>query len=486
MTNPTESDPAAADLILDPARFTPLGTVDPRYQSYNVEMVEVTGGRFWKPYADRGPGANDPYQYRPPLDLANSRLRKLAAALGPALMRVSGTWANKTCFDDRDPPPASVPPGFECLLTHRQWQGVVDFSRAVDAKITTSMAVSGGTRDAAGRWRPEMARRFFAFNRMIGGEIVAAEFMNEPTAPFLAGVPKGWGAEDYARDFHAFRAVVRELAPRILVLGPGSVGEAHGKEGDLTTRQLLTASSPAVDVFSYHHYGAASLRCADGDWWPQTTRRQALSEDWLGTAARGLDYYRALRDRFEPGAPIWLTETADAVCGGNPWAATFLDSFRYLDQLGGLAQAGVQVVMHNTLCASDYGLLDENSFLPRPNYWAALLWRRLMGEMVFDPAAKAEGLRVYVHAGRGDPDAIAVLILNLDRKAGRAVTLPGPCRRYTLSADPLDGGDVMLNGTVLRLGPDDALPPLDGVALEAGRVTLPPASITFLTMGRRA
>ena len=111
-------------------------------------------------------------------------------------------------------------------------------------------------------WQPDMARRFFAFNRAIGGEIVACEFFNEPTAPFLAAVPKGWGAADYARDFHAFHAFARDVAPGMLVLGPGSVGEAHGKEGDLTTRQLLQASSPAVDVFSYHHYGAASLRCA--------------------------------------------------------------------------------------------------------------------------------------------------------------------------------------------------------------------------------
>ncbi len=27
-----------------------IGKVDERYQSYNIEMVEVVGGRFWKPY----------------------------------------------------------------------------------------------------------------------------------------------------------------------------------------------------------------------------------------------------------------------------------------------------------------------------------------------------------------------------------------------------------------------------------------------------
>jgi hypothetical protein len=462
--------------------MTRLGAVDPRYQSYNVEMVEVTGGRFWKPYAAWTADGKDRYQYRPPLDLQNPRLRSLAAALGPAYMRVSGTWANKTAFDDRDPPSTTVPDGFECVLTPRQWQGVVEFSRAVDAKIATSMAVSTGTRDAAGHWQPDMARRFFAFSRAVGGEIVAAEFMNEPTAPFLAGVPKGWGAGDYARDFRAFRAFAREIAPNMLVLGPGSVGEAHGKEGDLTTRQLLTASSPAVDVFSYHHYGAASLRCADGDWWPQTSRQAALAEDWLASASRGLDYYRALRDTFEPGTPIWLTETADTVCGGNPWAATFLDSFRYLDQLGRLAQAGVQVVMHNTLAASDYGLLDENTFQPRPNYWAALLWRRLMGEAVFDPGVKADALHVYAHARRGRAGAMALLVLNLDRKAPRTIALASPGERCTLTADPLDGGAVRLNGTALTLGADDALPALTGIPSDAGPMTLPPASISFLAV----
>jgi hypothetical protein len=35
---------------LDPAKMPIIGTVDERFQSYNIEMVEVIGGRFWKPY----------------------------------------------------------------------------------------------------------------------------------------------------------------------------------------------------------------------------------------------------------------------------------------------------------------------------------------------------------------------------------------------------------------------------------------------------
>ncbi len=40
---------------------------------------------------------------------------------------------------------------------------------------------------------------------------------------------------------------------------------------------------------------------------------------------------------------------------------------------------GVQVVMHNTLAVSEYALLDQVTFEPRPNYWSALLWNKLMG-----------------------------------------------------------------------------------------------------------
>src|SRR4051794_2968317 len=144
---------------IDPTNMIRAGTVDARFQSYNIEMVEVTGGRFWKPYGPEPPVAGtDLYAYRPPIDLNNIKLRKLAAALGPAYMRVSGTWANSTYFSDTENPPA-LPAGFNSVLTRRQWQDVVNFSRAVDAKLVTSFAISAGARDVAGVWTPDQAAR---------------------------------------------------------------------------------------------------------------------------------------------------------------------------------------------------------------------------------------------------------------------------------------------------------------------------------------
>src|SRR3984893_6311245 len=99
----------AEELSIAPASMARIGTVDQRFQSYNVEMVEVTGGRFWKPYGSDTSAGSNRYACRAPIDLTNTRLRRLAAALAPAYVRVSGTWANATYFADSNVPPAAPP-----------------------------------------------------------------------------------------------------------------------------------------------------------------------------------------------------------------------------------------------------------------------------------------------------------------------------------------------------------------------------------------
>ncbi len=270
----------------------------------------------------------------------------------------------------------------------------------------------------------DQARKLLAFTSSIGGDIAAAEFFNEPTMPEYGGAPAGYDAAAYARDFAIFRQFARETAPDMRIAGPASVGEAvllpamrEGAVRVLKTVDLLSADPQLVfDIFSYHFYGAVSIRCASQGPGAQTTREAALSEEWLARADRSYDFYGGLRDRFEPGKPVWITETADAACGGNPWATTFLDSFRYLDQLARLAKQSVNVVFHNTLAASAYGLLDQDTFAPRPNYWAALLWRRFMGSTVLESGVPIqEGLHVYAHCLRGAPGGVALLAINNSR-----------------------------------------------------------------------
>ncbi len=280
-------------------------------------MAEVIGGNFWKPYEQRKtaaapapvpappaepagaaptrPAGQDPsmFQPRPPIDLSNARLRTLAAALGPAYMRVSGTWANMVHLHDADtPPPPQAPAGFQGVLTRAEWKGVVAFTHAVSAKLVSSFTISQGVRDPSGRWTPNEARRFVAMTKAPGGDIAAAEFFNEPDMPSFGGAPAGYTAADYARDYAILRAFARATAPHMKVVGPGSVGEAilipamHGAglgAGLVPTESMLSAPpKPVLEIFSYHFYGAALRRGAAMGAGAQTTADAALSEQWLG------------------------------------------------------------------------------------------------------------------------------------------------------------------------------------------------------------
>jgi heparanase len=461
-----------------------IGTVDERFQSYNIEMVEVTGGRFWKPYTTKSeaglsrprdgsdtPGHKDAdlYQYRPPVDLTSARLRTLAAALGPAYLRVSGSWANTTYFADSDKPPSLPPPGFTGVLSRLRWREVVRFSQAVNAQIVTSFSASN--RDAAGAWTPDQARRLLSYTSSIGGKIAAAEFVNEPDIAGVAGAQAGYDLAAYGRDFRLFHSLMKSTTPDTMILGPGAAAAGP------TASNLLAASGSGVDAISYHYYNTVSERCGGA-----TAPETALTEDWLSDTDRALSFFSALRDRLEPGKPIWLTETADAACGGNPWAVTFVDTFRYLDQLGRLARAGVQVVIHNTLAASDYGLLDEATLQPRPKYWGALLWRRLMGTTVLDPGASDQAnLHVYAHCQRAVPGGVSLLVINTD-KALHSLKLSTASVRYTLDAAGLSDSVVRLNGNTLMLNDRNELPTLVGAPTLAETVTFEPVTITFLAI----
>jgi len=464
-----------------------LGQVDPRFQSYNVEMVEVTGGRFWAPYG--GP-AGEVYRFREPEDLTNQRLRHLAKHLGPAYMRVSGTWANFTYLEAEGEQLEEAPEGYGQILTRDQWRGVLDFADAVDAEVGISFAVSDGTRDEQGVWLTEQAQRLVELTESYAGRIAFAEFINEPNAAAMGRLPEGYSIADYTRDFAIFLEWARANTPDTLIVGPGGVGEGNLEKEQipaaflgklLLTAELMAQSPNTVDAMSYHFYGDVSERCANIR--PKTADKSLVfAPEWLDKTLNDYRYYAGLRDQFEPGDPMWITETAQAACGGSPWAAHFLDTFRYLNQLGLLAQQGVQVVFHNTLAASDYALIDQDTHNPRPNYWGAVLWQQLMGEQVLaSPAQATETLRLYAHCQKAATEgAVAVLAINTAPEPAQ-LTVPDHSRLWLMTSNNPDSAEVMVNGGRPEVDANGLLRGLEGEAV-SGEVVMPPHTIGFISV----
>lgn len=472
--------------VLDLAKLNLIGSVDERFQSINVEMCEVVGGQFWIPYhlidtaRVKKEGLTALKRKIDPINLYNPKLRKLTEALGPMYIRVSGTWANTTYFQNDDSPKlAKAPEGFENVLTRNEWKGVIDFVNDLDNQLVTSFTISKGIRDEKGNWTPVQIQPLLEYTRAINGKIAAAEMFNEPSHASYGGAPEGYDPAQYARDFVAFSTYVKSEIPSMKIMGPGSTGEGGilGEVHEMATDKILAQNpKPGFEIFSYHYYGGVSNRCRGN-----LSPADALSQEWLSRTELGLEYYENARNKYLPNAPIWLTETAEAACGGNPWAATYIDTFRYLEQLGRLAQKGVKVVMHNTLASSEYALLEQYTFNPRPNYWAALLWGKFMGTKVYRSPYQVEGLDIFIHSLKNSKKGYTIMVVNPTEKES-SLNLSSSAKQYTLTADELLGKTVKLNGKELKLNADDSLPELSGVNVEKGTIKIPALSTVFLTM----
>ncbi len=272
----------ARTVELNPDHLKLIRTVDERLVSYNIEMTEVTGGTFWKAYTPGQIAGTEPFPplsvsglkditamsdlmaYYPPIHLEDQRLRSLARALGPAWIRVSGSWATKTYYDFEGVTGGKPPEGYQSVLTREQWIGVLDFVRAVGGKLLISLSNCAGDHPDGGLLDLTQTRKICAFSHAYGVDIDAVEFMNEPNMLAFSGAPAGYTPEDYARDQEIVFGYVRAHYPNCLLVGPCTTGDPSlscSGERSLaaglgrfvpicTTAELMAGTTIRPDVFS--------------------------------------------------------------------------------------------------------------------------------------------------------------------------------------------------------------------------------------------
>ena len=490
-----------------------IRTVNDKLMSYNVEFTEVTGGTFWKAYTPEQIAGTEKFevggagniaeamaslmQMYPPIDLYNEKLRKLAKEFGPVWVRVSGTWATKTYYDFEGT--GVTPEGYQNRLTKEQWIGVLDFVKAIGAKLLISVANCEGLHAHDVPFDLSQAKKIFELTKEYGGTIDATEFVNEPNMLDITGFPPGYTAADYARDQDIYFKWVHENYPETLCVGPCNTdgvmdnGEDHGdvtgggvenlSMSMATCDQLMEGVTEPMEVYSYHYYNGISERLELVMPTAHWDSKKTLTDQYLAVAANACKFNIPLRDKYVPNGEMWVTESGDAGGGGNTWASTYVDVFRTLNELGTFATLTDGVIFHNTLASSDYGFLKHGTFDPRPNYFAVLLWNRIMGTTVYDTKEELrEGAHVFAHSRRDGKDGIAYLVINNSETDATTVTLPKTAEVYKLSCDTLRGTVMKLNGRDLVLGANNELPDLSPVTAEAGELVVGPAEIVFVVM----
>ena len=479
-----------------------IRTIDERLVSYNIEMTEVTGGTFWKAYTPEQIAGTEPFpaadnfsemtkmmQEYPPVDLYEEKIRKFAKALGPVYIRVSGSWATDTYYDFDGHTGGVVPKGYKSILTKEQWDGVLDFVKEVDAKLLISVSNCKGDHKNGKPWTPEQAKVIFDYSKEYGVPILAAEFMNEPNVFPMNPPAENYGVEAFGQDQDTFFCFIRENYPEVKLVGPCSCADTFDGEKcaaksalqSVPTEELLDHCKVRGDIFSYHCYAGLSDRgAAIGGHWDA---EDALSEAYLNVAAKAAENYGKIRDRYYPGAPMWVTESADAGLGGNTWGSTYMDVIRYADELGRFATITDGIIFHNTLASSDYGLLDYTTHLPRPIYWLIFLGNRLVGTEVFDSAEEIrEGSHIYAHSRKDGNPGYTYICINNSKTEKLTAVLPANAEMYLLDAETLRCGEIRINGMVPKLTSDGSMPELQPKTVKQGNVEIPPASVAFLVI----
>ena len=461
----------------------PVATVDERYLSFAVDTAQVVGGLFWS----AEPVAQLIGQERQPVyDFSRPRLRALASQLAPAFLRIGGSDADRVFYDMSEDPvrEEELSEEYEFVLTARQVDGIFEFAEALGLDVMFTLSAGPGARNESDEWTPDMARSLLEYVSDKEYEVTLWELGNEwDRFSIILGIPAT--PELAVTDFAKARTLLDEFYDDFKLGGPSSaywpsIGELVPMYGPF----MEMGGADSIDVVTWHYYPTQSERggILRTDPWE---RGILLDPENLDVGLFWADEVATHRDMHAPETPIWLGESGHAQFGGQPSASdSFEGTFWWLDQLGAFARRNVQISVRQTLSGSNYGLIDDVTLDPRPDYWASVLWRRLMGERVLDVTRTAvdDYVRVYAHCTEGPPGAVAVLVINLLQDENVRIKVDGitSLRKeiYVLTSDALDSKDILLNGTVLR---DDngVLPPLEPKITD-GPADIPPRAMAFV------
>ncbi|MFO7180625.1 MAG: hypothetical protein DIU78_018135 [Pseudomonadota bacterium] len=473
-----------------------LAEVDPRFLSFAVDTSQVVGGHFWAAAADRVEIARGSERV-PPFDFTRPALARLAAELAPAYLRIGGTEADHVYYSPNDHAPAALPPGYELAFTRRHWDAVNAFVRRTGLDLFFTVNAGPGPRDERGAWTPHNFEALARHARARGDAVAVWELGNEVNGyPFVHGPSHRVTGERYAEDVRVFAEVVERYTPDARVVGPAGflwpvMGEPLSAFFGIYEDFLKAGGGDALDALTWHFYPQQSRRC------PMATRRAGpevlLNPVFLDEQDRWAAYVSRLRDRHAPQIPLWLGETGNAQCGGEPGVSDrFASTLWWLDALGAAARSGQPVVVRQTLAGSHYGMLDDATLEPRPDYYASVLHKRLMGTRVLAVSRAEEKnpyVRLYAHCtaerSRTAPGSVTVLVVNLDREHEAVVRHDGAlgprAQVYRLGAPRLDSTTVELNGAPLRTHSGE-LPLLEPIEIDVtnGALALPPLSASFV------
>jgi len=189
------------------------------------------------------------------------------------------------------------------------------------------------------------------------------------------------------------------------------------------------------------------------------------------------------------GMHLWITETNAAWDGIKGVMNAFENSFWYLASLGQHAKIGVERHCRWALFGGDtfaFVTPIKNGFQVNPDYWVAVLHKRLIGTKVLTTTGAFAQSLVYAHCGK-TPGTVTLIVVN-PSTSDVTLELTGissavPRDEYIFTAPALSSTAVQLNGNTLVINADGSLPPtLRPRTVSSGDIVLPKYSYGYIVL----
>ena len=408
----------------------------------------------------------------------------LLRSLGPGMLRFGGITAdqNVAWTDASTPRPAWA----SSVIGPAQMRAIGVLARRSGWRVLLTLGVAHYEPTAA-------AREVAAAHSALGPNLAAVEIGNEPNAYGSHGLRESpWIAQGYEEEVSSYREAIAALTPGVPIAGPdvsgsGVFAEWGGEEALSQGPALLTG----------HHY---PLGCAQT---PAPSIEALLSGATRGREARSLATYLSVAS--PTGISLRIDETNTVSCGGvtgvSDTFASALWATAYITQAMAAGVAGINLQGNPTncagytpLCAPDPKALVEGRLRARPEWYALLLTRSLVGDRPLPTTISAAGSPNLVVASFSEsdhslkvvlvddePQGTSPLTLRLDVGAGLGAA---HILRLTAPSPSATGGVQLAGRTVAANGSWSAPARTEGVATHSGilALELAPSSAALVTM----
>ena len=420
------------------------------------------------------------------IDLTSPRLRAAVTALSPGYLRVGGSEGDRIVYDvsgddcgPKSGAPQPVDPAF-CLSMAR-WRELVGF--ASDCGVSLVLGLNAMTFRANDSAPLDLSNidQFLGYTAKAGLRVGGFELGNE-----LPKVPPAV----CAHDFLGVAALLAKHWPD-KATRPKLVGNDLNAD-ETYVRSWLPLVGGALDALTYHNYAG------EGD--NHTAISEFMTPEYLDRGpSQAAGVVSAWGELAAPTTELWVGEIAACWHSGQQgWTDRFGDLFWYMDALAARAALNHSAFCRQALVGGFYEMLDRATLSPNPDFWGALLFRRLMGPTVLKTRVDAASPMLRAWAQCESPGVVTLLLINLSNDTRFQVPLEGLGLPGVATATRMDyelhssGGatddealrsrNVSLNGALLQPGPQGEIPSLGQYAKSSrdSSITVRPHTLRFV------